>query len=511
MSAPATGGAPASAGSTPAQQPATDSFAKRFAERNGLNRPMVRFAAMGVGLVLVWGMWTMNGRIQERKMAAAADSDAAAVDTSALGEDAPQERTRAAWNDPAEAARLAGDTVNTLPAELQSAVQNDSVPAGSDYVPVGSGGEVGPGGYAATSRGANPQSGGAADGAQAELGDAPAGGNGYGAAGQPEREMTPDEQRRAHYMQALTSRAVSVRRGRREGQARGVDGSPSRNDVEAGGGETVLRPYGPEEQAEDEAAARRSSDSLVVRPISWSGTSVGYQALYVRPCGRGERILGAGQVISAILVSEIDSELSGPILARTSRDLYDPAQRCVVVPAGSLLIGSTGSAMAMGGNRLSVVWERVRLADGRTYALPKLPTASRSGAPGVGGRVDRRTADALRQAAVLGAISAAIEYATPQSSEGAVVAPGGYPVQPSRRDRAVGAATEPFREMASQLLERNGALTPILRVRAGAPVTVLVQQDVDLDAPPPPPPPAQGDTTRRVPSDSVAAPAAPGA
>ena len=113
---------------------------------------------------------------------------------------------------------------------------------------------------------------------------------------------------------------------------------------------------------------------------------------------------------------------------------------------------------------------------------------------GIAGRVDRRTRETLEAAALLSAFGAVIAYATPGDQTQAPL-PGGYPPASSARDRAVGAATEPFRGAAERLLDRATGIRPVLRLEVGQPITVIVPRSVDLDRP------------ARAPADTV--PAAP--
>ena len=68
----------------------------------------------------------------------------------------------------------------------------------------------------------------------------------------------------------------------------------------------------------------------------------------------------AGNVIPALLVSSIDSDLPGPILAQVSQNVFDTATgRCLLVPQGSKLVGSYQSASAYGQERVQISWERL--------------------------------------------------------------------------------------------------------------------------------------------------------
>ena len=463
-----------------------NSAVARFAERHGINRRRAAIAATLVGSVLVVAMFVMNQRIQSRRAMAVESADSTALDSPV---EAPQPvGERAAWADPQEARRLAGDTLPAVP-------QPDEPLHAGEYVPLGR--DVGPGGYAGASR------------ADAPSGDTPAldPASGYpaaapsGALPAEERPPTPEEVRRAAFQRAVSSRQL---RARRADGGPGADSTPVPTPPVAGQGGTSdgaaqgtageLRPYGPEQAEEDRRAAERAGQELAhPRPRASAAPTPSERARFVfassasRPCRPGERVLSAGYVITATLASSINSEAPGPVLARIGRDVYDAGLRCVIFPAGSLLVGRYPEGLSSGGRRLVVIWEQVVLGDGRTWALPALPAADRQGGMGIAGRVDRRTRETFEAAALLSAFGAAIEYATPGGGGAQAPAPGGYPSAPSARDRAVGAATEPFRGAAERLLDRATEIRPVLRLGAGQPITVLVPRSVDLDRPTPAP------------------------
>lgn len=448
-----------------------------FAERHGINRQRTALAAALVGSVLVVSLFVMNQRIQARKTMAAEPSDSTALAPAVEAVEPAAER--AAWADPQEARRLAGDTLPAVP-------QPEDTLEGGAYVPLGR--DVGPGAYTDVSPGDPP----AADPSALDP-----------AAGYPEplaegvppeqRPATPEEMRRSAFQRAVSSR--QLRAGRVEA---GEDSTPapassaalgqSGAEGAAPGAAGELRPYGPEQAEEDRRAAERAAQELGrPRPQSMSGpegvsyTRFAFVSSASRPCREGERVLPAGYVITATLVSRIDSEVSGPVLARIGRDVYDAGLRCVIFPAGSLLVGRYPEGLEAGGERLFVVWEQVVLGDGRSWTLPALPAADRQGGMGIAGRVDRRTRETLEAAALLSAFGAAIAYATPGGDQTQAPMPGGYPPAPSARDRAVGAATEPFRGAAERLLDRATGIRPVLRLEVGQPITVIVPRSVDLD------------------------------
>lgn len=466
-----------------------------FAERNGINRKRTAIAAALLGSVLVVALWVMNQRIQERRAQAPQASDSTAV-VPPPEENGPGGE-RAAWADPREARRLAGDTLPAVPEPGDTSV-------GGEYVPLGR--DVGPGEYGEVSRretGAGDPAGEAPGALPTPPGDS--------LDGVP-RALTPDELRRAAFLRAVASRQLRAG-GHGNGDAGGARdsaaaGAPGWGENAAGNVmPPALRPYGREQAEEDSLAAERAAENVgrgrpqAFRSEEPSRAFVSFASLSARPCNPGERVLPAGYVITATLVTEIISEVPGPVLARIGRDVYDARLRCVLFPAGSLLVGRYPEGLSVGGQRLVIAWEQVRLGDGRTWQLPALPSADRRGGAGVPGRVDRRRRETFETAALLSALGAAIEYATPGGGEAQAAQPGGYPSPPPPRDRAVGAATAPFRGAAERLLERTAEIRPVLRLDAGHPITVIVPRDVDLDRPAP----APADTLPVVPEAPAAA------
>ncbi|MFX6743326.1 TrbI/VirB10 family protein, partial [Acinetobacter baumannii] len=75
--------------------------------------------------------------------------------------------------------------------------------------------------------------------------------------------------------------------------------------------------------------------------------------------------LMAGSVISASLITGLDSDLPGLVTAQVTENAYDSVTgRILLVPQGSRLIGSYDSVVAFGQKRALVVWQRIILPDG---------------------------------------------------------------------------------------------------------------------------------------------------
>ncbi len=88
----------------------------------------------------------------------------------------------------------------------------------------------------------------------------------------------------------------------------------------------------------------------------------------------------AGSVIPAVLVSGINSDLPGPILAQVSQNVFDSATgKYLLIPQGSRLIGAYRNASAYGQQRVQIAWQRLIFPNTSSMDLPQMPGADQSG------------------------------------------------------------------------------------------------------------------------------------
>ena len=68
----------------------------------------------------------------------------------------------------------------------------------------------------------------------------------------------------------------------------------------------------------------------------------------------------AGSIVPAVLISGINSDLPGPILAQVSQNVLDSATgRAILIPQGSRLIGTYQNASSNTQQRVQIVWQRL--------------------------------------------------------------------------------------------------------------------------------------------------------
>lgn len=94
-------------------------------------------------------------------------------------------------------------------------------------------------------------------------------------------------------------------------------------------------------------------------------------------------LITAGELISATLITAINSELPGMIKAVINHDVYSLKGRRTLIPKGSIVVGQFNTKVIQGQNRLLVIWNRLMLPSGVIASLDS-PGADSLGRSGIG-------------------------------------------------------------------------------------------------------------------------------
>lgn len=191
----------------------------------------------------------------------------------------------------------------------------------------------------------------------------------------------------------------------------------------------------------------------------------------------GERVTPAssryallsGSIVPAALLTALNADLPGRVVAQVTAPVYDSVSgRHLLIPQGARLIGAYDSAVTHGDERVLLVWNRLVFPDGASIDLRGMEATDATGAAGLGDRTDRHL-DRLAGAIGLSALFSVIA----NEAEG------------DERDRSLGqsigdAAAQDAARAGARIVERDLAVKPTLRVRAGARVRLLVTRDIVL-------------------------------
>ncbi|MBO0766628.1 MAG: TrbI/VirB10 family protein, partial [Hyphomicrobiaceae bacterium] len=176
--------------------------------------------------------------------------------------------------------------------------------------------------------------------------------------------------------------------------------------------------------------------------------------------------LMAGTVISASLVTGLNSDLPGFVIAQVTEHVYDTVSgRFLLIPQGSRLVGKYDNIVAFGQERALVIWQRIILPDGSSIVIDNLPATDTGGYAGLADEVDLHTWKLLKGVALATVLGVGSELAF-GSSENDLV-------------KALQQATQLTTDRAGQrLVERNLNVQPTITVRPGWPLRVIVHKDL---------------------------------
>lgn len=179
----------------------------------------------------------------------------------------------------------------------------------------------------------------------------------------------------------------------------------------------------------------------------------------------------AGTVIPAALVTGINSDLPGQMIATVTENVYDTVTgHYLLVPQGARMLGQYDSQVAYGQRRVLLVWTRLLLPDGSSIVLDRLPGVDAAGQAGLEDKVNWHWGRIFQGAALSTLIGMGAELASParQGNGNTVLSTGRESIQSTVTD------------VGQQITKRNLNVQPTLTVRAGFPVNVIVNKDMVL-------------------------------
>ena len=211
-------------------------------------------------------------------------------------------------------------------------------------------------------------------------------------------------------------------------------------------------------QDQKEAFIAKAGDTLTRNPGSLQLPASPYQVM-------------AGTIIPAALVTGINSDLPGQVVANVSEAVYDSATgRHLLIPQGSRLMGRYDSQVAFGQRRVLLVWTRLILPDTSSVALDRLPGIDPAGYAGLEDGVDWHWDRILAGAALSTLLGVGAELAAPENRTD-----GNRIVIAGRQS-----AQETVNQVGQEITKRNVSIQPTLTIRPGFPMRVMVSKDLVL-------------------------------
>lgn len=210
----------------------------------------------------------------------------------------------------------------------------------------------------------------------------------------------------------------------------------------------------PNAQARKEAFAERQQDDAIYNPYQIQVPASPHQIM-------------AGTIIPATLLTGVNSDLPGQVIAQVSEPVYDTVSgETLLLPQGARVIGRYDSVIAYGQSRALLIWSRIIMPDGSSIQIDNLPGVDVRGFAGLSDRVDHHSWQLAKGIALSTVLSVGTELA--DDDDGVV----------SRAIRD--AVQDGASQTGQQIVRRQLSVQPTLTIRPGWRVRIIVNKDIIL-------------------------------
>ncbi|WBG64947.1 TrbI/VirB10 family protein [Pseudomonas citronellolis] len=187
--------------------------------------------------------------------------------------------------------------------------------------------------------------------------------------------------------------------------------------------------------------------------------------------------LRAGYVVPATLVSGINSDLPGQIMAQVSQGVYDtPTGKYLLIPQGSRLVGSYSSDVAYGQSRVLVAWQRIIFPDGKAMDIGSMAGADSAGYSGFSDQVNNHYLRVFGSAFLMSGIVAGISLSQDRNSDS-------YNDRQTASSAMSEALGQQLGQVTAQMIAKNLNIAPTLEIRPGYRFNVMVTKDMTFSKP----------------------------
>jgi len=178
--------------------------------------------------------------------------------------------------------------------------------------------------------------------------------------------------------------------------------------------------------------------------------------------------LMAGSIIAASLVTGLNSDLPGMVVAQVTEPVFDTVTgRTLLIPQGARLIGSYDSVVAFGQRRALLAWQRIILPDGSSIQIDNLPATDAAGYAGLADKVDFHTWQLLKGVALSTLLGVGTQLSLGNEESDLV--------------RAIRQSTQQSANQAGQqIVSKNLNIQPTITVRPGWPLRIVIHKDITL-------------------------------
>lgn len=270
-------------------------------------------------------------------------------------------------------------------------------------------------------------------------------------------------QRTQAYLSALSAPLMAKRERREEsGQA----ASPAAS----GGGGTDAISANPASQDFYDPAADRDKEAFFSRARKDTSWTLAEQRTAGMPLE-----LKTGAVVPGVMLTGINSDLPGNMIAQVSQNVYDTATgKNLLIPQGARLYGIYDSRVVYGQQRVLIAWNRIIFPDGSSMSIGAMPGADMAGVAGFADEVNNHYLRIFGSAVLMSLVTGGMAYAMDSANNNVGSSGNGTSMQ----DEMTSALAAQLGQTTTTLLQKNLNIKPTLEVRPGYQFNIVVTKDL---------------------------------
>lgn len=181
----------------------------------------------------------------------------------------------------------------------------------------------------------------------------------------------------------------------------------------------------------------------------------------------------AGTVIPSVMLSGINSDLPGEIIAQVVQNVYDSATgRYCLIPQGAKLVGTYDHQVVTGQSRVLIAWSRIIYPDSSSVDIQGMAGQDQSGYAGFKDKTRNHVWTTFRNALLLSAITAGVQLSQPRAQK------GDYSY--SSQQMIAGSLGMQLNQLGLSSYQGRVNAAPTITIRPGYRFNVMVSKDMVL-------------------------------
>jgi len=184
--------------------------------------------------------------------------------------------------------------------------------------------------------------------------------------------------------------------------------------------------------------------------------------------------LKTGAVIPGVMLTGVNSDLPGNMIAQVSQHVFDSATgRNLLIPQGTKIYGVYDSRIVYGQERVLIAWNRLIFPDGSSISLGAMPGADMAGMAGLNDGVNNHYMRIFGSALMMSLVSGGMAYALDGANDSTKTENG-----TRMTDEMTSSLAQQLGQTTTTLLQRNLSIKPTLEIRPGYQFNIVVTRDV---------------------------------